>query len=84
MTMARPPCWRMQWRRFRPWLGQLCEALQKTAGSGSFAVESTQVLPEDIDPNFGAPIATLRYTGDDGESALLPINFSGSALFFNP
>ena len=64
-------------------LGQLCAALQKSAGGGRFAVESTQALPEDIDPNFGAPIAILRYTGDDGESALLPINFSGSALFFN-
>lgn len=64
-------------------LDQLCQALEQTAGSGSFTVESTDNPPEGVDPDFGFNVATLRYTDANGESAPISLNFSGVALFFN-
>lgn len=64
-------------------LGQLCQALQQAAGSGSFTVEATDIPPGGIDTDFGVNLATLRCTGDDGESAPISLDFSGDALFFN-
>ena len=64
-------------------LDQLCQALEQTAGSGSFTVEATDILPEGVDPDFGFNVATLRYTDANGESAPISLNFSGDALFFN-
>lgn len=64
-------------------LGQLCQALEQAAGSGSFTVETTDIPPEGIDADFGVTLATLRYTDTNGESAPISLNFSGDALFFN-
>ena len=64
-------------------LGQLCQALEQAAGSGSVTVEPTDIPPEGIDADFGVTLATLRYTDTNGESAPISLNFSGDALFFN-